>query len=268
MPELETGEDYTAPDSDYDSEYKSDLMRQLASLDESSTELESDQRNEILQALGIEPAGGENIASEKDFLTDSLFMDLESEIAELQTLSSHKDVIIDSLRLEMEEVDHEFVALNDLTTKPDNTLRSSSLLASTGDGVGLPAYEYGDSPYALSYQDALDDVYSKNFSQAIEKFHTLLQESTNDDLSDNCQYWIGQCYYSMGKYQLAITEFEKVFAFDKNNKEDDAQFMIGMAYLKIGESQLAQFELTNLLDFFNKSEYVNRAESRLTDLNI
>lgn len=124
------------------------------------------------------------------------------------------------------------------------------------------------SYFEYEYQGALDDVYSRNYGQAIAKFKALLRESINHNLSDNCQYWIGESYYALGRYDVSIAEFERVFAYDKNNKADDAQFMIGLAHIKLGDSGLAQLELNHLLSFYQNSEYVARAQREFSGLRI
>lgn len=236
-----------------------DLMTQLAVLDDDSNKLEESQRREILEALGIEPSGTKS-KEEEAFLTEELFLDLEVEIAELEKQSKRKNDVLDSLKTELQEADLQLASL-------ERVVGTSGQFASK-DATRFATSTLPATDFALQYQDALNDVYAHRYVEAISKFQALLRQNDSDDLADNCQYWIGESYYAMGSFQLAIAEFEKVFAFEKNNKADDAQFMIGMAYLKIGESRLAQLELNNLLTFYQDSEYVARAERQLFDLNI
>lgn len=260
VPEMYS-EDNWMSEEDIDENDKSEIMQQLAKLDEHSTQLEENQRREILAALGIEPSESEFSRGEEDFLTEELFLDLEVEIAELEELSKRKSAIIDSLKLEMDDVDLQLAALTNIV-EPTTSLTSTRYAESIYKTNGTP------SEYSMFYQDALDNVYNHNYVSAIAKFQELLKEDSTNELADNCQYWIGESYYALGNFQQAIAEFEKVYAFDNNNKSDDAQFMIGLAYIKIGDKNLAELELKNLLTFFNKSEYVTKAELRLTELNI
>jgi len=242
-----------------------DLMAQLAFLDEEPTKLEDFQRREILEALGIDPSGADLSNGEQDFLSEELFLDLEVEIAELEKLSGSRNSMLDSLRLEMQEADHQLAALSNLVDVPK---RGNFNITSTNQTA--PRLQ-SNSEYATYYQDALDDVYGKRFDQAIVKFQDLLRQSdsyNSDNLADNAQYWIGECNFALGNYQVAIAEFERVFAFDNNNKIDDAQFMIGITYLKAGDPRLAQLELSNLLAFYQESEYITRAEREFLALNI
>ena len=184
------------------------------------------------------------------------------EIAELEKLSGSKTTMLDSLRLEMQEADHQLVALSNLVGVP---YRSNLNLASTNQTA--PRLQ-SSTEYAQYYQDALDDVYGKRFDQAIAKFQDLLRQGDSDNLADNAQYWSAESNYALGNYQQAIAEFERVFAFENNNKVDDAQFMIGIAYIKAGDPHLAQLELSNLLAFYQDSEYIVRAEREFLGLNI
>ncbi|MCH8953965.1 tetratricopeptide repeat protein [candidate division KSB1 bacterium] len=262
VPTVAYDDEFADPESGYSESENSDLMTQLAFLDERPTKLEDFQRREILEALGIDPSGADMSAGEQDFLSEELFLDLEVEIAELEKLSGSRNSMLDSLRLEMQEADHQLAALSNLVDVPKG---SNFNFASTNQTA--PRLK-SNSEYAQYYQDALDDVYGKRFDQAIVKFQELLRQSDSDNLADNAQYWIAECNYALGNYQVAIAEFERVFAFENNNKTDDAQFMIGIAYLKAGDPRLAQLELSNLLAFYQDSEYVARAEREFLGLNI
>lgn len=262
VPEVNYDDDI-ANDNEYNGGADSELMNQLAVLDDESTRLEDYQRKEILEALGIDPTEArESSSEEQGFLTEELFLDLEVEIAELERQTQEKSEVIDSLQSELQETELRVAALNQVVEAPEQRYASSSPMIDFTNGSG-------SSDHATGYQDALDDVYSRQYTQAISKFRQLLKRMEMDDeLADNCQYWIGESYYAIGNYESAIAEFEKVFAFHNNNKADDAQFMIGMAYIKLGDPALGQFELNNLMTFYQNSEYVVRAERQINELSI
>ena len=85
----------------------------------------------------------------------------------------------------------------------------------------------------------------------------------NHSYADNAQYWIGESYYAMGRYQEAIMAFEKVFTFPQSNKNDWAQFKIGQCYFKMGDREQAQQEFQQLIDNYSDSELVPRARDYL-----
>ncbi len=271
VPDVNYDDDLFA-DSEFDmgssdeNDGNSDLMTQLAALDDESSSLENNQRDEILAALGIDSGGSEiSRQNEQDFLNEELFLDLEVEISALERAAKTKAAVAESLRTEVQEADFQLTALNTIVGESPTqfasstpTVRTAPVINSSGSSVQFNA----------SYQDALNDVYARNFPEAITKFRQLLQTSSTDDLADNCQYWIGESHYALGQYEAALAEFERVFAFDNNNKADDAQFMIGMSYIKLGDPSMAKVELENLMTFYQDSEYLARAEREFGGLNM
>jgi len=270
VPDVNYDDDIFAEEEPVDGETadgsNSELMNQLAVLDDESTQLEDHQRAEILDALGISPdeVQGGNGQGEGEFLNEELFLDLETEIAELEKLAKTKSQIADSLTHEVEEADYQLAAINNIVGQ-----EAAPQLASTNVSAPVGPSSFGNSgDYDELYQQALDDVYGGRHTQAIGKFRQLLKMNDPNHLADNCQYWIAESYYALGDFETSIVEFERVFAFDDNNKTDDAQFMIGIAYIKLGDQNLAHLELNNLLSFYQDSEYISRAQREFSGLNI
>ena len=272
VPQVNNGDDFSDDEFYTDSEQgdqsqNADLMNQLAVLDDDSTSLEEFQRREILEALGIDASQKNSANTDKStgkYLNEEMFLDLEVQIAELEKEARKKDQTLDSLKMEMQDSDIQLAALDKVVEAPATAYASNDRSAP----IYNPANLNSNSEYSQMYQDAMNSVYARQYPQAITKFQDLLRLPNSENLADNCQYWIGECYYATGNYEMAIAEFEKVFAYNKNNKVDDAQFMIGMSYVKIGEKNMAQMELLNLVSFFQSSEYISRAENKINDLQI
>jgi len=52
-----------------------------------------------------------------------------------------------------------------------------------------------------------------------------------DSLSDNAQYWIGECYYMQQKYELSVEAFEAVLSkFRDSNKIPDTLLKLGLCH--------------------------------------
>jgi TolA-binding protein len=124
---------------------------------------------------------------------------------------------------------------------------------------GLPSSD----AYVNSYNDALAMFHAQEYQNAIRAFEQLLSSDMNHSYADNAQYWIGECYYAMGRYQEAIMAFEKVFTFPQSNKNDWAQFKIGQSYFKMGDRERAEQEFQQLIDNYSDSELVPRARNYL-----
>ncbi len=116
------------------------------------------------------------------------------------------------------------------------------------------------------YQRALGQYQSGRYQESIGLFNALLARSMTHALSDNCQYWIGECYYALRNYRQAIVEFEKVFTFPQSNKDPDSQLKLGLCYWNLGDTARAKEEFNRLLVNFPDSEYSSRARSYLAQL--
>lgn len=109
------------------------------------------------------------------------------------------------------------------------------------------------------YNTAYLDFTKGNFDVAIEGFKRYLKFFPDTELSDNAQYWIGECYYSKKQYPDAILEFEKVISnYPQGNKVPSAIYKIGLAYQSMNEINKAK-------QYFRKviNEYPNTNEAKL-----
>jgi len=120
-----------------------------------------------------------------------------------------------------------------------------------------------DEEYQAKYIEALSNYQNAEWNLSLDGFKFLIQADSNHDLSDNCQYWIGEVYYSLKDFKRSIKEFEKVFTFPGTNKSDDAQFKLGLCYVNIEQLDKAKEEFERLLEFYPNSEYYKRSQEYL-----
>lgn len=119
--------------------------------------------------------------------------------------------------------------------------------------------DWQSASFEERYQEALQTYRNRGYKSAIQKFESLLAINTNHSLSDNCQYWIGECYYGLGNYQQSIIAFEKVFTFPKSNKNDASQLKLGLCYMRLENASKARTEFQKLVDNYPSSEYISLA---------
>jgi tol-pal system protein YbgF len=124
----------------------------------------------------------------------------------------------------------------------------------------------GSGSYEERYNHARQLYEARKYKQAIQEFAALLSTSTRDRLSDNAQYWLGECYYGLRAYNQAIVEFEKVFTFNQSDKNDAAQLKLGLCYLRIGNVEKAKIEFQKVIDNYPSSEYIPKAQYYLQTL--
>ena len=130
-----------------------------------------------------------------------------------------------------------------------------------------PARSTATGSFEQRYETARRAYIARDFKSAIQQFEMLLSENRSNSLADNCQYWIGECYYSTGNYEQAIAAFEKVFTFPNSNKYADAQLKLGLSYMRMSNTARAAEEFQKLIDNYPTSEYVSVARQYLSTLN-
>lgn len=203
---------------------------------------EEQTEQDILKLLEVEEGESEKVESIEPTGIEGKITELEkqlieknSEINELKSELVLKDERIDELQLKVTQVEK-----------------------------GIPQMrKVGFDEFASKYQIALNTYYSRKYKEAISMFDELLAIDMNNSLSDNCQYWKGECFYALKDFKRAIVEFEKVFTFVNNNKDDDAQLKLGLCYINLNDKERARSEFNRLLKNYPNSEYVERTNKLL-----
>ncbi|MER3523496.1 MAG: hypothetical protein C4326_05355 [Ignavibacteria bacterium] len=122
------------------------------------------------------------------------------------------------------------------------------------------------TPSSASYEVALAKFRRREYRAAIEDFTALLNAGINNDLADNCHYWIGEAYFAQKKFNDAIQRFEVVLGMTGSDKADDAQFMIGNCYLQLGRKNEARQAFQRLLSDYPDSPLRKRAQAKMSAL--
>ncbi len=122
------------------------------------------------------------------------------------------------------------------------------------------------SQFSEGYASARSLFESFKYSDALAAFKSLLASQPNHYMADNCQYWIGECYFGLKQYDQAVVEFEKVFSFSRKDKFDDAQMMIALSYIRNGQRDMAKQAFDKLFSNYPDSEYSARARKMYQNL--
>ena len=155
-----------------------------------------------------------------------------------------------------------------LSARLDSLLRGRAMPSRVAASTSTPAktVAVGKSDAFNMYQGALYYYRHEQYERALVEFDRLLQKVPMSEWSDNAQYWKGECYYGLRKYQQALIEFTKVFAFNNTGKADDAQIKIANCHIKLGERDRALAALHKLIDEYPDSEYVPTARDKIKQL--
>ncbi len=114
--------------------------------------------------------------------------------------------------------------------------------------------------YNISYSDYLNG----NYQMAIDGFTLYLEQFSSSPVADDAAYWIGECYFSLGKFEEAVVQFtELILNFPEGDK-------IPAAYLKKGLSLLKLEKKDEALSVFKLliSKYPFEDETRIAQEKI
>lgn len=119
------------------------------------------------------------------------------------------------------------------------------------------------------YNTAYTDYIKGNFDLAIAGFRQYVTNYPGTQLSDNAQYWIGECFYSQKRYDQAVVEFDKAIqSFPKGDKVPSALLKKGYALLELYRTTDAVDVLQSLIDGHPVSDEARIAKQRLQDLGL
>ncbi len=226
-----------------------DELLGLAEAEEGSGEEETIAEDDVLRLLGVteesKPATSQQTTTDRSGIEEKI-QQLENEQAALQAQES-------SLAG---------------TTSQNVNASSQTQQATQGTAASRESIEPAlqATTFTDRYNIALEQYHSYNYREAIQQFEDLLTVNSRHTLSDNCQYWIGECYYGLGQYQQAIVSFEKVFSFSNSNKDADAQLKLGFCYARLNDNERAIREFQKLIDNYPTSEYVSVANRYIAEL--
>ena len=214
----------------------------------------------------IEEISGEGIGQSPDDELNALIEGLdgydESATADMNMeeyirLKSKVDQLndaIDQKELEIEELKVQLANRKEKINTLERQLRNHGGALASSLNVDL-------SDFASSYEQALQQYYSREFDAAIYLFSMLLETSPTHRLSSNCQYWLGECYFGQSDYTMALDAFQKVLAHEQSFKKDDALLMTGRCYIFLGDKQTALSMFDQLMNQFPDSEYFQKAQN-------
>lgn len=215
----------------------------------------------ILTTLVATPVSGGELRAEP---AHSFFRSSDQDKVEIASLKKDISVIDSTLSAEMTNIKRLLAKYNVANQKMDDIdlrlLKVESMLL-TGRGSMRLRRIIPLSPevYLAEYKAALDFFDSYEYDRALPIFEKLILSNPDNELADNSQYWLGECYYGAKDYKRSLLEFEKVFTFPNNNKMDAAQLKLGICYLRLGNKKSAMEEFSRLALLYPDSEYVSIA---------
>jgi tol-pal system protein YbgF len=104
------------------------------------------------------------------------------------------------------------------------------------------------------YLHAFANYASGRFEQASQGFENFLRLFPGSEQAGNARYWLGECYYALGRYPQAVDEFRKISEQDpQGSKTPDALLKMASALEQIEQPEEARRTLQILRDRYPAS---------------
>ena len=118
------------------------------------------------------------------------------------------------------------------------------------------------------YDNAYLDLNRGNYSLALIGFKDYLDKSPDSDLSDNAQYWIGECYYAQRNFRRAVEELILVDRhYPLGDKVPAALLKIGYSQIQLEDRSAAKEMLRDLINRFPTSDEAAQARAKIQTLD-
>jgi len=114
------------------------------------------------------------------------------------------------------------------------------------------------------YTQAYADYARGNYDLAIQGFQEFLKHYPSVHLSDNAQYWIGECLYGKRQYPEAVAAWDELLRlYPGTDKIPDARYKKAMALERIGRRSAALLEYRFVCEHFPNTEAGRKACERV-----
>lgn len=115
-----------------------------------------------------------------------------------------------------------------------------------------------------AYREAFGLLKAGQYEQSIKGFSRYLQQYPNGQYADNAQFWVGEAYYVMRKFEPAITQYQKLISnYPDSQKQAHALLKIAYSFDELGRSDQAVKLLTQLKQKYPESSAARLADERL-----
>jgi len=135
----------------------------------------------------------------------------------------------------------------------------------TGEAASAPPAPAESSQVAQTYDDALNLLKQKRYTEASRAFSEFLRKYPDSSYADNAQYWIGEAHYVTREFNPALTEFQKVVTqYPTSSKVADARLKIGFIDYELRQWAEARTALNGVITDYPGTQAAQLAQERLS----
>ena len=156
----------------------------------------------------------------------------------------------------------------------------NTLVALAGLALAVSGCSSSDATRQLSaeerFQKAMDLYNDGDYLDAVEEFRVVTLQFPGNPLSDDAQFYLGECYFQREEFILAAYEYELLIRTHPTSKLiPDARFKRGMCYYEMSPDWKLDQEYTHkaidefqaLLEYYPFDARVSDAEAKIRELN-
>jgi tol-pal system protein YbgF len=159
-----------------------------------------------------------------------------------------------------------YLGLKELTKAPETPGRAVRKTA-RGEEAAVAAKAAKEEPSVgveEHYGRAFELFRAGQYQAARADFSSFIEHNPETDLTDNAQFWLGECYYSEQKYTEAIAAYEKTMKkYPNSDKVSSAMLKQGMAFWELGDKTAAEILLKKVVKAYPNSSQAKIAQSKL-----
>jgi tol-pal system protein YbgF len=118
------------------------------------------------------------------------------------------------------------------------------------------------------YNTALADFTVGQWALCIDGFNLYLRNFSRNDLADDAQWYVGECYQQDGKFAEAVDAYNRVISnFPKGDRVPDAYYKRGVALSAMGQVDRARESFETLMKNYPDHETSRLAKQQIDRLN-
>jgi tol-pal system protein YbgF len=118
-----------------------------------------------------------------------------------------------------------------------------------------------------TYDESFIQVRQGEYESAAEGFALFIANCGDHENIPNAHYWMGESYYALQKYDLAITRFETVVNEYKTSKDyKQSLYKIARCQEELGDKTKAKQAYQRVVDELPGTFEAEQAAARLKDL--
>ncbi len=118
-----------------------------------------------------------------------------------------------------------------------------------------------------AYNQAFTSLRNGQFVQSASQFRAFIQQYPQSTLAPNAYYWLGESYYTVQNYDVALKTFQRLIQlYPDSDKTPGALLKVGYCEDALNQTAAAQKTLQAVIDKYPGSTVAMLASQRLKDM--